>query len=163
MFLVSTASIQALGHTQHTIQCVPGGGVKPGCEADHSSLSIAEVKNGAAIPPLPHHAMKTCCKTAVTCASSCSVTRCVISIHVKPARGDPPAWRLGVGFSLDIRIWHVAKRHEKMLTNSLYPTKRRRKVVRTWQHSTENNIWISWRGRSRLRLSVSLHRSSCSW
>jgi hypothetical protein len=30
-------------------------GVKrPGCEADHSPPSSAEVKNGGAIPPLPH-------------------------------------------------------------------------------------------------------------
>jgi hypothetical protein len=32
----------------------PPGGKRPGREADHSSPSSAEVKNGGAIPPLPH-------------------------------------------------------------------------------------------------------------
>jgi hypothetical protein len=29
------------------------GGKAPGCEADHSFPSMAEIKNGGAIPPLP--------------------------------------------------------------------------------------------------------------
>jgi hypothetical protein len=44
--------------TQIPIQWEQGtlfSGVKrPGSEADHSSPSSAEVKNGSAIPPLPH-------------------------------------------------------------------------------------------------------------
>jgi hypothetical protein len=57
-FLFSTASRPALGPTQPPIQRVPGAfslGVKRQWrEADQSSSSIAEVKNGGAIPPLPH-------------------------------------------------------------------------------------------------------------
>jgi hypothetical protein len=57
-FLFSTASRPALGPTQPPIQWVPGtlspGGKWPGHEADHSPPSFAEVKNGGAIPPLPH-------------------------------------------------------------------------------------------------------------
>jgi hypothetical protein len=48
-FLFTTASRTALGPTQPPIQRVPGAlslGVKrPGCEADHSPPSSAEVKN----------------------------------------------------------------------------------------------------------------------
>jgi hypothetical protein len=50
----------ALGPNQPPIQWVPGVislGVKQlGCEADHSPPSSAEIKNGGAIPPLPHTA-----------------------------------------------------------------------------------------------------------
>jgi hypothetical protein len=56
--LFSTHSRPALGPTQPPIEWIPGAispGVKrPGSEADHSSPSSAEVKNGGAIPPLPH-------------------------------------------------------------------------------------------------------------
>jgi hypothetical protein len=58
IFLYCTASRPALGLTHSPIQCVPGAlspGVKqPRREADHSPPSSAEVKNGGAIPPLPH-------------------------------------------------------------------------------------------------------------
>jgi hypothetical protein len=58
IFLYSTASRLALGLTQPPIQWVPGAfslGVKQlGHEADHSPPSIAEVKNGGPIPPLPN-------------------------------------------------------------------------------------------------------------
>jgi hypothetical protein len=50
-------SRRTLGPTQPHIQWLAGAispGVKrPGREADHSSPSSAEVKNGGAIPPLP--------------------------------------------------------------------------------------------------------------
>jgi hypothetical protein len=56
--LFSTASRPALGPTQPPIEWVPGAispGVKgPGRETDHSPPSSADVKNGGAIPPLPH-------------------------------------------------------------------------------------------------------------
>jgi hypothetical protein len=48
IFLFTTASRMALGHTQPPIQWVPGvlslGVKRPGCEADHSPTTIAEVK-----------------------------------------------------------------------------------------------------------------------
>jgi hypothetical protein len=57
-FLVSTASRPALGLTQFPVQWMSGalsvGAKQPGCEADHSPPSSAEVKNGGAIPPFPH-------------------------------------------------------------------------------------------------------------
>jgi hypothetical protein len=50
---LQSVSRLALGPTQPSIQWVPG--VKwQGREADHSPPSNAEVKNGGAIPPLPH-------------------------------------------------------------------------------------------------------------
>jgi hypothetical protein len=56
--LFSAASRLALGRTQPPIQWVPGAlspGVKwQGYEADHSRPSSAKVKNGGAMPPLPH-------------------------------------------------------------------------------------------------------------
>jgi hypothetical protein len=52
IFLFSTASRHALGPTEPPIQWLPG--VKwSEREADHSPSSD-EVKNGGAIPPLPH-------------------------------------------------------------------------------------------------------------
>jgi hypothetical protein len=55
---VSTASRPLLVPTQPTIQWAPGAvspGVKRlGSEADHSPPTSAEVKNGGAIPSLPH-------------------------------------------------------------------------------------------------------------
>jgi hypothetical protein len=54
--LFSIMSRLALGPIQPHIQWVPGA-VSPGVrrhEADHSSPSSAEVKNGGTIPPLPH-------------------------------------------------------------------------------------------------------------
>jgi hypothetical protein len=57
-FLYFTASRPALGFTQPPIQWVLGTvspGVKqPGCETDNSPPSSVEVKNGGAIPALPH-------------------------------------------------------------------------------------------------------------
>jgi hypothetical protein len=57
-FLFPTVTRPALVPTQPTIQWVPGAlspGVKQqGHEADHSPPSSAEVKNGGAIPSLPH-------------------------------------------------------------------------------------------------------------
>jgi hypothetical protein len=57
IFLYSTASRLALGPTQLPNQWVPGAlfpGVKrQGCEADCSTSSSAEVKNGGTIPPVP--------------------------------------------------------------------------------------------------------------
>jgi hypothetical protein len=57
-FLFSIASRLALGPTQSPIQCIPVA-LSPGVkrlkrEADHSFSSSTEVKNGGAIPPLPH-------------------------------------------------------------------------------------------------------------
>jgi hypothetical protein len=46
-FLLSTSSRPVLGPTQPGVK-------RPGREADHPPLSSAEVKNGGAIPPLPH-------------------------------------------------------------------------------------------------------------
>jgi hypothetical protein len=58
VFVYFTASSLALGSTQSPIQWLPGAlslEVKqPGREAAHSPPSTAEVKNGGAIPPLPH-------------------------------------------------------------------------------------------------------------
>jgi hypothetical protein len=57
-FLFSTASKPVLGPTQCPIEWVPGplspGLKRQGREADHSPPSSDEVKNGGAIPPLPH-------------------------------------------------------------------------------------------------------------
>jgi hypothetical protein len=56
IFLFTTASRTALGPTQPPVQCVPGAlsvGVKwPGCEADHSPPSSAEVKEWVELYPL---------------------------------------------------------------------------------------------------------------
>jgi hypothetical protein len=56
--LYSAASRPTLGPIQSPIQLVLGvlsSGLKwPGCEADHSPPSSAEVQNVGAIPPLPH-------------------------------------------------------------------------------------------------------------
>jgi hypothetical protein len=58
IFLHSAASRPALGPAQSPIRWVPGAlspGVRgPGGEADHSSLSSAQVNNGGAVPLLPH-------------------------------------------------------------------------------------------------------------
>jgi hypothetical protein len=58
IFLFSIESRPALGHTQPSIQWVSGalslGAKWLRREADHSPPSSAEVKNGGAIPPLPH-------------------------------------------------------------------------------------------------------------
>jgi hypothetical protein len=55
--LIPTASILALISTQPPIQWIPGalfpGIERQGREADHSLPSSADVKNGAAISPLP--------------------------------------------------------------------------------------------------------------
>jgi hypothetical protein len=65
IFLFSTASRPALGPTQPTIQWVPGAislGVKrPGCEADHSPPSSAEVKNAWSYTSTPQYAFMTWC------------------------------------------------------------------------------------------------------
>jgi hypothetical protein len=64
IFFISTSSRLVLGPSQPLLQLVPGAlpmGVKgPGHEADHISPSRAEVKNGGAIPPLPHVFMAKC-------------------------------------------------------------------------------------------------------
>jgi hypothetical protein len=53
IFLFSIGSRPALGLTQHPIQWVLW--VKqPGCKADHSPPSGAEIKNGGAVLPLIH-------------------------------------------------------------------------------------------------------------
>jgi hypothetical protein len=58
IFIYSTGSRPALGPTHPPIQWVPrvlSSGIKlPGRETDHSPPSSADVKNGGAIPPLPH-------------------------------------------------------------------------------------------------------------
>jgi hypothetical protein len=58
MFLFSKMSRPALGPTQPHIQWVTKSvypGVKrPAREADHSPPPTGEVKNGGAVPPLPH-------------------------------------------------------------------------------------------------------------
>jgi hypothetical protein len=58
IFLFSICSRLALGPTQPPLQSVPGvislRVKQPGHEADHSAASSAEVKNGGAIPSLPH-------------------------------------------------------------------------------------------------------------
>jgi hypothetical protein len=53
IFLSSTSSRPALGTIQPPIHWVPGV-LPPGREVDCSPPSSAEVKNGEAIPPLPH-------------------------------------------------------------------------------------------------------------
>jgi hypothetical protein len=57
-FLFSTASTTTMGPTQPPIQWVlraPSPEVKgAGHEADHPLPSSAEIKNGGAVPPLPH-------------------------------------------------------------------------------------------------------------
>jgi hypothetical protein len=58
MFFFSIAFRPALGPTQPPIQHVPEV-ISPGVqqserEGDHSPPTSAEVKNGGAIPPLPH-------------------------------------------------------------------------------------------------------------
>jgi hypothetical protein len=53
--LFSTTSRLLLWLTQTTIEWVPGG-KRPGCEADYSQPSSAELKNGGARPPLLHTA-----------------------------------------------------------------------------------------------------------
>jgi hypothetical protein len=54
----STAFTPALVPTQPPIKLIPGTPSpaikRPGHDADHSPASNAEVKNGGAIPPLPH-------------------------------------------------------------------------------------------------------------
>jgi hypothetical protein len=54
IFIYATASKLAVG----PIQWIPGAlslGVKQlGCEAGHLPPSSAEIKNGGAVPPLPH-------------------------------------------------------------------------------------------------------------
>jgi hypothetical protein len=64
IFLYATVSRLALGPTQPSIQWVSGApflGVKqPGCEADHSPLSSAEVKNDGTIPPLSYTSSWCC-------------------------------------------------------------------------------------------------------
>jgi hypothetical protein len=58
IILFSTASRPALGPTKPSIQRLPGvlspRVKRQGSEADHSPPSSAEVKNGGAMPPLPH-------------------------------------------------------------------------------------------------------------
>jgi hypothetical protein len=57
-FLFSITSSQCLGPTQRPMQCIQRAvspGVKRlGREADHSPSSSVEVRNGGAIPTLPH-------------------------------------------------------------------------------------------------------------
>jgi hypothetical protein len=59
IFLYSTASKSALGTTQPPIQCVPRvlslRIKRQQREADHTPPSNTEVKNGGAIPQLPHN------------------------------------------------------------------------------------------------------------
>jgi len=57
IFLITTASRQALGPTQPLIQRLPGINW-PELEADHSSLSSTEVRMCGAIPP--HVSMAWC-------------------------------------------------------------------------------------------------------
>jgi hypothetical protein len=52
-FFVFTATRLVLRPTQLPIQRVPGV-KRPVCEADDSPPSSAEVKNGGAMPPVPH-------------------------------------------------------------------------------------------------------------
>jgi hypothetical protein len=58
IFLFSIASIPGLRPTQPPTQLVPGtlspGVKRPGREADHLPPSSVDVKNGGAVPPLPH-------------------------------------------------------------------------------------------------------------
>jgi hypothetical protein len=64
IFLFSTASRPDLGPTQPPIQLVPGATSLrinwSGREADHSFPSSVEVKNGEAIPQLPHISSRHC-------------------------------------------------------------------------------------------------------
>jgi hypothetical protein len=50
----STEFTPTLGFSQPPIHWILGPLSWPGREADHSPPSSAEVKNGGAIPPLPH-------------------------------------------------------------------------------------------------------------
>jgi hypothetical protein len=58
IFLIITTSRPALGPTQLPTQWMPGtlslGVKRQGCEPDHPPPPSADVKNGGAIPPLPH-------------------------------------------------------------------------------------------------------------
>jgi hypothetical protein len=57
IFLYSTSSRQALGHTQPPVQCVTGAillrGKRSEREGDRSPPSSNEIKNGGTISPLP--------------------------------------------------------------------------------------------------------------
>jgi hypothetical protein len=64
-FFSTPASVPALEPTHPPVQAVPGL-KRPGREADHSHPSSAEVKNGGAIPPLPHISTVTIVPCAVT-------------------------------------------------------------------------------------------------
>jgi hypothetical protein len=65
IFLFTTASRTVLGPTELPIQWVPGAlslGVKrPGCEADHSPPSSAEVKNAWSCTSTPQYASMAWC------------------------------------------------------------------------------------------------------
>jgi hypothetical protein len=73
IFLLTTVSRQALGHTQPLIQLVPGAlslGIKrAGCEADRSPPSSAELRNAwscNSTPPIRLHGVVLSCSTGTS-------------------------------------------------------------------------------------------------
>jgi hypothetical protein len=65
-FLCPTASRPDLGPTQTPVQWAPGV-KRPGREANHSSPTSAEVKNGGAIPPFPRMSSGTTLPYVIMC------------------------------------------------------------------------------------------------
>jgi hypothetical protein len=87
IFLFTTESRPALGPIQPPIQWVPGtlslGLKRPGCEADHLSPSIAEVKNARKYTSTPPYVFMAWClikhsgKVILTLLSDACVHLCI--------------------------------------------------------------------------------------
>jgi hypothetical protein len=85
----------ALGSTQPLIQGVPGAisrVIRPEREDDYSPLSSAEVKNGGAIPPLPHMSSCHLFPVAPTLEHKASVKRFVSLQFLNPKTVGRTSW-----------------------------------------------------------------------